>query len=144
MPADLEFMPWTEISSIVSAGEVLAKANRANGGLIVDALHFNRTGATLDELRGVPRAWLHFAQLCDARREAPRSHEELIFEARNARMPPGEGALDLISLIRVLPADLPISIEVPTAAAGVPAVQRARRAYEAARAVLAKADAGPR
>ena len=41
--------------------------------------------------------------------------EAMIHAAREERMFPGEGGIDLISLARAMPADITISIEVPTA-----------------------------
>ena len=139
LTADLEFMPWIEISTLQKADELLRRAGCSNGGMIVDALHFARTGATLDGLRAVNPERLHFAQLCDAPLAKPTSTEAIIHEARNGRLPPGHGELDLAGLLRTLPAHLPLSLEVPTAgiAASVPAVDRARAVRDAAVAVLA-------
>jgi hypothetical protein len=43
---------------------------------------------------------------------------------------PGEGGLDLVGLVRALPAGLPLSVEIPYAKP-MPALERARRAREA-------------
>jgi sugar phosphate isomerase/epimerase len=65
----------------------------------------------------------------------------MIHAARYERMFPGDGGIDLVSLARAMPADLAISIEVPTAelAKSVDAKTRARRALAAARNVIAAA-----
>ena len=57
------------------------------------------------------------------------------------RIFPGEGGIDLVSLTRAVSADIPISIEVPTAtlAKTLNAEMRAWRALEAARKVIALA-----
>jgi len=54
---------------------------------------------------------------------------------------PGEGGMDLVSLAKAMPADIPISIEVPTAtlAKTVGAETRARRALGGSKAVIAAA-----
>jgi sugar phosphate isomerase/epimerase len=54
---------------------------------------------------------------------------------------PGEGGLDLLSLVRALPSDLPISLEIPTVelAKTVGPLERARRAVARTRELLAKA-----
>jgi hypothetical protein len=54
---------------------------------------------------------------------------------------PGEGGIDLVSLSRAMPADIPISVEVPTAelARTMDAEARARRALGAAKQVIASA-----
>ena len=67
--ANLEPMPWVDVSNIASALRVLRSAGRANGGLLVDAIHFFRAGDSLAELARVPRGYLHYVQLCDARAE---------------------------------------------------------------------------
>ena len=67
----------------------------------------------------------------------------MIHAARHERMFPGEGGIDLVSLARAMPADITVSIEVPTAelARTVDAKDRAQRALDAAKGVIAK---GPR
>jgi sugar phosphate isomerase/epimerase len=139
LTVDLEFMPWTETSSLDKALRLLSAANRANGGVLIDPLHFDRTGGRLEDLATVPENQLHFVQLCDAPAARPSTTEGLIFQARNARLVPGQGELDLAGLLRCLPPELPISIEVPDAAAmarQVPAVERARGAMRATLALL--------
>ena len=73
--------------------------------------------------------------------EVPETTEEMMHAARSERMFPGEGGIDLVSLTRAMPADIPVSIEVPTAtlAKTLNAEARARRALEAARKVIALA-----
>jgi hypothetical protein len=67
----------------------------------------------------------------------------LIHAAREERMFPGEGGIDLVGLTRAMPDHLTISIEVPTVqlAKSVDAETRARRALEAGRTVVERADA---
>ncbi|MBS0551207.1 MAG: sugar phosphate isomerase/epimerase, partial [Proteobacteria bacterium] len=69
--------------------------------------------------------------------------DEILAEARAERLFPGEGGLDLLGLLRAVPRDLPLSIEVPTHALArtVGATERARRALAATRRVLAQVDA---
>ena len=66
----------------------------------------------------------------------------MIHAARYERMFPGEGGIDLVSLSRAMPADIAISIEVPTAelAKTVDAKARARRALAAARKIIGVLD----
>lgn len=140
LTADLESMPWTEVNTFASAVEVLQKSGSSNAGLLVDALHFNRTRTTLEQLAQVRGEWLHFAQLCDAPAESPASLDDILYEARNSRLLPGEGGLDLVSLLRALPSHLPISVEVPNGKVGrVSAADHARQALEAAKKIVATA-----
>jgi sugar phosphate isomerase/epimerase len=136
---DLEFPTWIEVPDFASAVAVVAAADRPNAGVLVDALHFFRGGATPGDLEGLPPAWFRLMQLCDAPAEPPVAPKEVIRFAREARLMPGEGELDLIGLSRALPKDLWVSVEVPdvafAAAHGHEAL--ARRAIEAARRLLA-------
>ena len=61
---------------------------------------------TLDELRALPRAWLHYAQICDGPVPGPTTTEGLIHAARCERLLPGEGGLDLRGTFAALPADI--------------------------------------
>jgi sugar phosphate isomerase/epimerase len=74
-------------------------------------------------------------QLCDARAERPSDLQEIIRQARSDRLFPGEGGLDLRGLMRALPADLPISVEVPYAKP-MSALDRAKHALSFTRKLL--------
>jgi sugar phosphate isomerase/epimerase len=143
LTADLEFMPWTHVPNLATASRIVAQAGQANAGILVDALHFDRSNSSTSELASVPRARLHYWQLCDAPAERPVTTEALIHAARYERMFPGEGGIDLRSLTRAMPADITVSIEVPTAelAKTMDARTRAQRALDAARGVIAAARA---
>lgn len=135
MTADLEFMPWTAVPHARAAMAVLDRAGRPpNGGILVDALHFGRSDTTLDDLRAIPRAWLHYAQVCDAEAGQHFSTEQLIHTARCERLLPGEGTIDLAGMLQALPPDLPLSVEVvnlPRMASTTP-LEWARSALRAA------------
>lgn len=75
--------------------------------------------------------------------ERPATTEGLIHAAREERMFPGEGGLDLVRFTKEMPADITISVEVPTVelAKTADAVTRARRALRGAKAVVAAACA---
>jgi sugar phosphate isomerase/epimerase len=119
------------------------QAGQANGGILVDALHFDRSNGSTVELARVPTAWLHYWQICDGPAERPATTEAMIHAARHERLFPGEGGIDLVALARAMPADIVVSIEVPTAelARKVDAKTRAQHALDAARGVIAAARA---
>jgi sugar phosphate isomerase/epimerase len=104
----------------------------------VDTLHVDRSATPVADLVMVPRQWLHYAQICDAPAEQPATVEAMIHCARAERLFPGEGGLDLAAMLRALPPDLPISVEVPKQqlARTVGAEARARLALEATQSVL--------
>jgi sugar phosphate isomerase/epimerase len=134
----LEPMPWTDVKSFAQGARVLAWADRANAGLLIDAIHFDRGGSTAREIADVPSGWFRYVQLCDAPARRPTEVGELLRQARADRLLPGDGGLDLAGILAALPRDLPISLEVPMTAlaATVPAVERARRARAATEQLL--------
>jgi sugar phosphate isomerase/epimerase len=143
LTADLEFMPWTKVPNARAALRVVSNAGRPNGRILVDTLHAGRSATTLADIAAIPRAMLSYAQLCDAPGEIPATHEGLIHTARNARLLPGEGGIDLVGILSQLPVDLPISLEIPHAER-LPALgpeEWGRQALAAAKIVVAKRDA---
>jgi len=113
MTADLEFMPWTAVPNANTALRIITNAGTpSNAGILVDALHVGRSHTTLDDIRAIPRALLHYAQICDAEAGLHFSTEQMIHSARCERLLPGEGTMDVQGLFDALPADLPISVEV--------------------------------
>ncbi|MEN2472123.1 sugar phosphate isomerase/epimerase family protein [Burkholderia sp. GS2Y] len=134
----LEPMPWTDVKDLDAGARIVDACGRRNTGLIVDPIHFDRAGSSLDALRALPRDYFGYVQFCDAPTERPTDVDRLLFQARCARLVPGEGGLDLRGILRALPAHLPVSVEVPNAqwAMTTPAVARARRLREATLAVI--------
>lgn len=132
---NLEPMPWVDVSNIAKALRVIGGSS---GALLIDAIHFFRGGNRPAELAGVPRERLRYMQFTDARGETPTDMQEMIRQARGDRLFPGEGGLDLRGLLKALPADLPISLEIPYAKP-MPALARVSRALKATKAML---DAG--
>jgi len=144
LTADLEFMPWTNVPDLATASRIVTPMAQANAGILVDALHFDRSRSSLAEIGAVPAHRLHYWQLCDGPAERPTTTEAMIDAARHERMFPGEGGIDLVALDRAMPADITISIEVPTAglARTVGPRDRAQRALDAAKRVIAMARDG--
>jgi sugar phosphate isomerase/epimerase len=130
--ANLEPMPWVEVSTVAKARRVLEKASMKNAALLVDPIHFFRADNSFNDLQGAP---LRYLQFCDAHPGRPAEVKELMRQARSDRLFPGEGALDLPGLMRALPEGLPISLEVPHAGP-FGAHERARRALGATRKFL--------
>lgn len=122
---DLEFMRWRPVATLQQACTVVTGAGQDNGGVLVDALHLFRSGGQVADLAGVDPRLLRAVQLCDAPLLAP-VEELIIAEAREGRMLPGQGQLPLAALVAALPAQLCVSVEVPSA--GVPAEQRLQAA----------------
>ncbi|HZP85774.1 MAG TPA: TIM barrel protein [Burkholderiales bacterium] len=112
----LEFLPYSAIRDLKAALRVLERTDAANAGLLLDALHLDRSGGTPDDIRGIGAERITFAQLCDAKRwSGPRSDEALMAEARAARLPAGTGDLPLFDFLDALPAHTEIEYEVARA-----------------------------
>ncbi|MFW0792451.1 TIM barrel protein [Gordonia sp. CPCC 205515] len=111
--ASLEFMPWTAVPDARAAIDIVSHADGPARSVLIDALHVDRSATTLDDLAAIPRDWLHYAQLCDGRMPRPTDDAELIRQAREERLPAREGGIDLAGIWATLPADLPVSIELP-------------------------------
>jgi sugar phosphate isomerase/epimerase len=141
LTADLEFMPWTSVPDLATAARIVEKVGKANAGVLVDALHFDRSESSIGQIAGIPLSRLHYWQLCDGPAERPTTSEAMMRAARTERMFPGEGGIDLVSLTRAMPPDIAVSIEVPTVelARTMDAHARARRALSAAKRVIAAA-----
>jgi sugar phosphate isomerase/epimerase len=136
----LEPMPWTDVRNFAQGARILRAAARANAGMLIDAIHFDRGGSMAAEIDSVPRKWFRYVQLCDAPAARPSDTEGLLFQARAERLMPGAGGLDLLGLLRALPRDLPIALEIPmaTLTLTMDAVERARRMRHATEALLAR------
>ena len=86
----------------------------------------------------VPPGRYHYIQIADAAGEIPDTAKDLIHTARENRLMPGEGDLDLRGIIRQLPAGIPVAVEIPNArlAARMSDEARAKLAYDATHRLL--------
>jgi sugar phosphate isomerase/epimerase len=143
LTVDIEFVPWFSIGDLTAAERVVRAVDAPNLGIAVDALHFDRSASRCEELARLPSTWFRYAQICDAPAAWRNDREALIQTAVKERLFPGEGAIDLIGLLRALPPGIPLALEIPTArlAESVGALERVRRAVAATRRVLAAAFA---
>jgi sugar phosphate isomerase/epimerase len=135
--ACIEPMPWTDVRDIVQAAHVVEQAGCDNAGVLIDAIHFDRADSRLEQIAGIATRRLRYLQLCDAPAHRPTTLDGLLHQARAARLPPGEGELDLIGLLKAMPPGVPLSLEVPLAWPGASAAARAQRVLEATRRLLA-------
>ncbi|WFU43331.1 TIM barrel protein [Bradyrhizobium sp. CB82] len=144
LTADLEFMPWTAVKNAKAALRIVTNANEPNGRVLIDALHAARSATSLDDIASLPRYLLSYAQLCDAPAGIPASNDELIHTARCARLLPGDGGIDLVGIVRALPDNLPLSLEIPNHEwlPMLGAEEWGRRALAAARRIVERAAEG--
>lgn len=141
MTALVEFNPYSACTSLAAAVETVQQVNHPAAGLVIDTLHLSRSGGHPRDLAAVPPRLLQLLHFCDASPPPPgdRTLAELRAESRTARLLPGEGSLWLDELLDAMPAGTPVSVEAPSARhAGLPAAERARRAYAATISVLSR------
>lgn len=138
MTADLEFMPWTGVRNAGEANAIVQAAAHPAGGVLADALHWDRSGGKAEDLTAIPRASIHYFQLCDGLADYDTSDEGLISIARGGRLMPGDGGIDLVSFLRALPDDVPISVEIASLerTRQMPANERAALALQKAMEVV--------
>lgn len=129
MAVDLEIMPWRRIGTLAAAADAAEATRRTNIGVLIDALHLWRSGAVPADLRSVSKELIRSVQLCDAVAECPADNAALVAEARGGRLLPGQGALPLQDLLRVVPSDATLSVEVPNT--GLPAERHAKALFDA-------------
>ena len=81
-------------------------------------------------------------QLCDAPAARPTDTETLLHQARAERLMPGDGGLDLRGILRTVPPDLPVSLEIPmrTLTRTMPALERTRQMLAKTRRLLEACD----
>jgi hypothetical protein len=124
--------------------------------VLLDALHIQRGGSDLAEVRALEPDLVPCLQLCDGPLATPEAIElpERLplgmtadgsprhIESRVQRQLVGEGEFPLVQLVSAVPAGTPISVEVPHAAlqARTTAVEFARLNLRAVRELLARAE----
>src|SRR6185369_9536350 len=67
----LEFAIYTGVRTLAHAASILAKAERSNASVLIDALHFSRSGGLPAHVKQVDPALLRYVQICDATSEMP-------------------------------------------------------------------------
>ncbi len=88
----------------------LKKSGNEHMRIELDSLHFFRLDGDIADIREYSD-WIARAQICDG--PATLSEEEQWPEARDHRLPPGDGAFDLQGFLGALPAGITVGIEVP-------------------------------
>lgn len=107
----LEFAPPHPLNTLESALTFMRDSASPHVRLVIDAMHFFRSGATVDVLRILPSELIGYIQLCDAPMVALQ--DDYFREACLERRPPGEGELPLPEFVNLLPRTVPVGLEVP-------------------------------
>ncbi|MBB4858391.1 sugar phosphate isomerase/epimerase [Novosphingobium chloroacetimidivorans] len=114
----LEFGIFTAVRDLRAALAVIERVAHPTAAVLVDPIHVDRSGTTVAEVAAIDPALLSYAQFCDApgARPGPNDFDAVIHDAIDLRRQCGEGALPLKALLEALPADIPLSIELRSAA----------------------------
>ena len=141
MNVSLEFFGFTSVRCLADARRIVEGANRPNGRILVDNLHFARSGGTPEELAAAPQGLFSYTQLCDATVDGPHIDDSkpLLEEAIDGRLIPGEGGLPLAEIMKIWRPDLPLSVELrskPLRDAFPDPTERARHLLNGTRAWL--------
>ena len=135
----IEFLPWSSIPNLTTARAIVEGAARDNGGLVVDAWHFTRSGSRLADVTEVA-GFVRDFQICDT---APGAEADLMDECMHRRLLPGEGTADVVGLVRALDAGgawCPTAIQVfSDELEQLGPIEATMRAAEATRRILAEA-----
>ena len=141
LPCGIEFIPYlSPVAGLAEAAALLAAVRRPNAGVVVDTLHFFRSGADWAGLSALRPEQIVSVQVSDAPADLAAGADYGI-EARTGRLLPGEGELALdrfVGAIRDTRPDLPLTIEVAsTALDALPPALAAAAMWRAARSLTA-------
>jgi len=109
---NFEFLPWCGVPDVTTCLDLLERTGCANTTIMFDSWHWFRGARDLEALKKIPGARIGSTQWNDAP-ETPG--ENLMVEAMEARLLPGEGDIPLVDLVRALDeigSTAPIGVEV--------------------------------
>ena len=114
MRVALEFGIFTEVKNLTQALAVIEQVAHPLAAVLVDPIHVDRSGTTIDQIAAIAAELLPYAQFCDARAARPDPHdfEAVIHDAIDLREQCGKGALPLAAMLKALPSDIPLSVEL--------------------------------
>ena len=106
----VEAFAWSAINSVPTARDLLARVDAPNAGHLLDVWHFYNTGSTAESITDLDVTTVAAVQLNDG----PRVHDNFLWNARNTRLLPGEGDLDVggfVTALKSIGYDGPFGIE---------------------------------
>ncbi len=133
-----EFAPGLTVADLPTALDAVRHVGRRDFRLVIDTMHFTRSGAKPEDLQAIDPDIIGYVQLSDA--PATPRFANYMQEAMTERMVLGTGAVPLHGILAQVPRDRVVSLKLPllSAAQSVQGpLARLRPAVEAARALLA-------
>lgn len=134
MAVAVEFLRYTAVKTIDDAVTLVRASDADNAFVLLDSFHLHQAGQQPKDILAYPANCFPYLQLCDAPGPPSPDDEEVMRQARTERLNPGEGVIDLAGIIRALPPELPISLEVPN-------LMRISQIGEVAHAIRLRQDA---
>jgi sugar phosphate isomerase/epimerase len=144
METTVEFTPGLTVADLPTAIAAVRHVGRADFRLLIDTMHFIRSGSRPEDLAAIDPDTIGYVQICDA--PLVPKIANYFEEAKYERMVPGTGELPLFDILAAVPRDRIIGIEVPLrsqADAGIGPFDRLRPCVVAARDLLTRLDAKP-
>lgn len=139
MHAVMELAPGLTIADLPTALNALHHIGRPAARLLIDTMHLIRSGSSTADLAALDPDLLGYVQLCDAPRVS--SFPSYMQEAMTERKVPGQGEMPLFEILKLVPRDRVVSIEVPLlsqARSGTGPYERLAPAIAATRELLAQ------
>ena len=106
-----EFVSFTPLYDLQDAWRLVEASGRGNAGILIDMLHFLRSGVALEEIDALPRDRFAFLHLDDGPAVANPTVESMKAAARGERLHVGEGVAPILEVVARLPG-LPLAIEI--------------------------------
>ncbi|MEJ2408325.1 MAG: sugar phosphate isomerase/epimerase [Novosphingobium sp.] len=137
MEFSFSFCPAFTICNLEEALKVVRHIGEGDATVLIDSMHFFRSGGTVRQIAELDPALIGYVQLCDGPR---KSGGESMQEVMYSRMIPGEGELPLREFVDALPRGQMLGLEVPLMAeaeSGRPAPDYIREIVAKTRDLLA-------
>lgn len=128
----LEFVSFSDLSTLKQAVDLVRTANHRNAVVLVDTLHFHASGEPLSALSALSADDVRFVHVCDGPFEVPSSPDDRRRIAREERLLPGEGGIDVTGILRRLPPGIIYAVEAhnPARVEAIGPAKYARLAHE--------------
>jgi len=141
---NVEPISMSRTATVRDAATLIRAAGSPDCGIVLDMLHFVRTGSSLADLAALEEETIRYVQLCDG--PIPVDEDHFAVEATEERLDPGEGDFPIAAVLERLPERVQLAVEVPAfrrrRALGIGAERHAALAMEAALKLLARARTG--
>lgn len=135
MRATVEFLPGMPVATLADAVDHVRASGVSGAGVLIDAMHFFRSGSQVSDLAALDPALIGHVQLCDM--PVGLSDADYMDGAKNERLVPGQGILPLREFVDALPDGQVLGIETPQRSLGAtPDAERIAAALAATEALL--------